>query len=62
MDFPNITINDEQANEIAKTIFADIDDFVKEHYEEYLAFCKSEGYEESEVMSDENISESKQSA
>lgn len=62
MELEKVNISNEQAKEIAKTIFADIDDFVKQHHEEYLAFCKSEGYEENEVMINENIAESNQTA
>ena len=39
---PTFLISDVQAKEFARTIFADIDNFVREHQEEYDAFLKAE--------------------
>lgn len=44
-----IGLNEQQAREIAKTIYADIDIYIEQHRSEYEAFLKSEGYPESEV-------------
>lgn len=42
MDFYEYKIGKKQAEEFAKAIFADIDDFINEHFEEYEEFLKAE--------------------
>lgn len=62
MGFFDITINEEQAKEIAKTIYADIDEYVNAHYDEYLAFCENEGYAISSDLPTDDTGQKKRTA
>lgn len=42
MDFEEFNIGKKQAEEFAKAIFADIEDYVNEHLEEFEEFCLKE--------------------
>lgn len=42
MDFYEYKIGKKQAEEFAKAIFADIEDYVNEHPEEFEEFCQKE--------------------
>lgn len=46
MDFEEFNIGKKQAEEFAKAIFADIEDYVNEHLEEFEEFCQKEEREE----------------
>lgn len=43
MDYDEFYISKSQAKEFAKAIFADIEDYVNEHLEEYQQFLIDEG-------------------
>lgn len=48
MDFYEYKIGKKQAEEFAKAIFADIEDYVNEHLEEFEEFCLKEESEAKE--------------
>lgn len=48
MDFYEYKIGKKQAEEFAKAIFADIEDYVNEHLEEFEEFCQKEESEANE--------------
>lgn len=49
MDYYDIAISQEQAQQMAKAVIADIENYIEQHLSEYKTFLKSEGYPESEV-------------
>ena len=48
----DVKLNKKQAQEFAKTIFADIESYVNEHLDEYKAFLVEEGGEDDEMCSE----------
>ena len=56
MDFTDFNISNKQAEEFAKAIFADIENYVNEHLEEFEEFLKEE-----ERLAKENDSNKKAS-
>ena len=49
----DIAISQEQAKQIARTVVAEVEDYIEQHRSEYVAFLKCEGYSESEVNHDD---------
>lgn len=49
MEYDEFYISKLQAQEFAKAIFADIEDYVNEHLEEYQQFLIDEGLTENEI-------------
>ncbi len=56
MDFYEYEIGKKQAEEFAKTIFADIEDYVNEHLEEFEEFCLKEESEAKENEVNKKVS------
>ena len=46
MDYSDFNISREQAQQIAFTIIADIEEYIEKHYKEYEMFLKAEGKQE----------------
>ncbi len=56
MDFYEYKIGKKQAEEFAKAIFADIEDYVNEHLEEFEEFCLKEESEAKENEVNKKVS------